>query len=91
MTTVQEELTYLNLVADLESEAETPCESKHLYSTCSQRVAWWYKSPCSCPALLVCHNLKRSWDVDIMLYKRFRCSRCNAKPLKADDYIWRAV
>ena len=91
MTTVQEELTYLNLVADLESEAETPCESKHLHSTCSQKVVWWYKSPCSCPALLVCQNTKTAWDADSMICGYFQCYTCNVSWLAAEDFIWRAV
>jgi len=91
MTTVQEELTYLNLVADLESEAETPCESKHLYSTCSQKVVWWHKSPCSCTARIVCQNAKTSWDARSTICGYFQCLQCNVSWLAAEDFIWRAV
>jgi len=90
MTTVQEELTYLNLVADLESEAETPCESAHRESICSQKVLWRVTPPCSCSARLMCQNAYDYW-----LFKShkgaFRCDACNTTRMLPEDFIWRAV
>ena len=90
-SSVQEELTYLNLVADLESEAETPCESRHTLSTCSQKVVWRYIPPCSCAALLVCQNVREYWVEASKISGFFRCHRCNDDDLAAEDFIWRAV
>ena len=89
-SSVQEEMTYLNLVADLESEAETPCESPHTYSTCSQKVRWRVILPCPCFARLTCQNAYDRW-----LFKsstsRFRCYVCNTGGMLPEDFIWRAV
>jgi len=91
MTKVQEELTYLNLVADLESEAETPCESRHTLSTCSQKVVWRVKPPCACSATLVCQNARVRWGADSIICGYFKCTSCNKYRLMAEDFIWRAV
>jgi len=90
-SSVQEELTYLNLVADLESEAETPCESHHRRSVCSQKVVWRVKPPCACSARLMCQNAKTAWDVDTMICGYFQCVECDVNWLAAEDFIWRAV
>ena len=90
-SSVQEEMTYLNLVADLELEAETPCEHSHFDNVCSQKVLWRVIPPCSCSAMLVCQNARDRWLCISISDNAFRCDDCGIWKMPAEDFIWRAV